>query len=195
MKILEKQNIEKLTFPLLCGCFALGIMLSVFVSDNILDNNYASAFTHFVEGLIPTVSIVARCAEVPAIRFMASVISLVTLLLSILLSYYFVRYLFQLQKIIDSSAINKIKVILSMILLFVIGTWHFFIKLPNSPSCPDTSKFHLMLSSKLGMGVFGTVIYLTSWFVLAGTFLSLVIVYKLITYCAINSSCSRRRGK
>jgi hypothetical protein len=160
----------------------LGILLGVFMPDNILDNSLARGFTDMMSAIVPLVRETGRRTTVPATQFVAAVMNLVAMSGSLLLSIIFsCDFKSRVKMAVDylNEKIGERCLVASCAAMFCTG---FFIWQTLYPYAKVLTQGDLqMLGSKLGMGIYGGLVIAEMWWLLPlgiFTFVSLMILLK-----------------
>jgi len=156
----------------------LGVTVALLTPDNILDYSWARAYTDFMASWLPYVAEVGRWTKVPATQFIAAVMNLVAMLLSLSMIYCSKYYLEE--KIERLSKMPKKKLIYLLLIcipFFICASYVilFFAPIANPPGQRDKT----MIGSNLGMGVYGSMIIASGWIGIAA------VVVIIISYCGL----------
>ena len=177
-KLKTRPGMDKLIKIFIGSYLPLGLTLASFTPDNILEYRLARIFTELIESFIPFVIEVGMWTPVPATQFIAAVMNLAAISIAVLLAYYSIQE-FYVEKIVITIHASPKKQITKFILgiTFFVICFYFLIYLRpigNPPSRGDC----LMINSKLGMGLYGSMI-ISSWVLMAG---SLSLIFSIYVY-------------
>lgn len=144
----------------------LGVSVALLTPDNILDYPWPRAYTNLMASWLPYVSEVGRWTKDPATQFIAAVMNLVAMLCSFSMIYSTKHYLKENIKWLSNLPTKKLIALLFVIPFICIGGF-FFLLFLVPVSHPPKWRDRIMLDSKIGMGIDGSLHIGAGWFCLA----------------------------
>lgn len=153
-----------LTKVLLLSYLPINILIALSTPRNILDYSWARSFADFTAQFIPLVARIGKTAVLPELYFTAAAINLMAIIFTVLISCFTLtldrRYFLNYMTTRQYSKKDRIKIFLWIPLsVFVL----LFILFKFQPGKFSVMGAHLMISSKLGMGIYGSFLF-CSWY-------------------------------
>lgn len=142
----------------------LGILLSQVTPDNILEYPWAGAYTSFMAGWLPYVAEVGRWTPEPATQFISAVMNLAAIVWCLLVLYVELRVNLG-ERVRKFGEMSRVDLISSFLIVILLGFYAFRILFPDSVNILG-KRGMIMIGSKLGMGVLGSVYIVGLWFVI-----------------------------
>lgn len=161
---------------LLLSYLPTNILIALLTPNNILDYSWARSFADFTARFIPLVAEIGKTATMPELYFTAAAINLVAMIYTVISICFTLtldrEYLVNFMMTRQTSKKSKVKIFLFIPFSVLVFRFILFVSQPNEPSIMGV---HLMLSSSLGMGIYGSFLF-GVWFLLG---ISLVFNYYL----------------
>lgn len=151
---------------LLLSYLPINILIALLTPNNILDYSWARSFADFTAQFIPLVAKIGKTAILPGLYFTAAAINLVAMIYTVISICFTLtldrEYLINVIMTRKYSKKDKVKIFL-WIPFSALAFWFFLFK------------SHLMISSKIGMGIYGSFLF-GLWYLLG---ISLIFNYYL----------------
>lgn len=161
----KTKEINLLGKFIIFGYLPLGVLIAMLTPDNILEYPWARTYTDFMASLIPYIAEVGRWTKVPATQFIAALMNLVAILISISMIYGPKYNSEENIKGFSELPIKK-QVMLLISVPFCIGGFYFLLfSVPFLD--PPRGRDLTIIGSKLGMGLLGSFHIAAGWLILA----------------------------
>lgn len=169
-KLKTKETQTKIVkYFILFGYLPIGILLGLLTPNDILTHPWARSYTDLMAKWLPYVAEVGRWTPVPATQFIAAVMNLVAIFVSISLMYVELKYYLEeiLKRLNDLSKKKKILALFLYIPFFICAAYIVLFLAPIND--PPGRRDRIMIGSNLGMGIYGSLIIAGGWVAIAAT--------------------------
>jgi hypothetical protein len=180
-KLKTKETQTKIVkYFILFGYLPIGILVGLFTPNDILTHPWARSYTDFMAKWLPYVAEVGRWTPVPATEFIAAVMNLVAIFVSISLMYVELKYYLEeiLKRLNDLSKKKKILALFLYIPFFICAAYIVLFLAPINH--PPGRRDRIMIGSNLGMGIYGSLIIAGGWVAIAATIMIVILLFIML---------------
>lgn len=173
------EKAQKTINWLILSYLPVTVLIAILVPYDILDYALARDYTDIMASWIPYVAEVGRWTKVPVIQFIAAVNNFVAILWICILEYIGFKYRMDLVfKAINAMPWKK-KIFFFGFCIPILITMGYLGLFSVPIDDPPGRKDLIMIGSKLGMGLYGSVIIAGAWFAILGS-LAMTIQYFIL---------------
>lgn len=185
MDVLKKLKTKEIQtkivkYFILFGYLPLGVLVGLLTPDDILTHLWARCYTDFMAKWLPYVAEVGRWTPVPATQFIAAVMNLVAIVVSISVMYVELKYYLEeiIKRLNDQSKKEKILAVLLYIPFFICAAYIVLFLAPINH--PPGRRDRIMIGSNLGMGIYGSLIIAGGWVAIAGVIMIVILLFIIL---------------